>query len=63
VSAWAGRFANLDAIKFCAAVEGDCWSFMDGMPNPVRFERGDVLVMNGAASNLSQQSAHASGGT
>jgi AraC-like DNA-binding protein len=47
---WARRFANLDAVKFCAAVKGACWSFMDGMVKPVRFEHGDVLVMNGTLS-------------
>ena len=47
---WARRFANLDAVKLCAAVEGACWFFMDGMASPVRFERGDVLVTNGSRS-------------
>ncbi|MHA7685313.1 AraC family transcriptional regulator [Cupriavidus sp. PET2-C1] len=47
---WGRRFANLDAVKFCAAVEGDCWYFMEGMATPLRFERGDVLVTNGSRS-------------
>lgn len=47
---WARRFANLDAIKFCAAIEGHCWSYVEGMPKPVWFERGDVLVLNGTRS-------------
>jgi AraC-like DNA-binding protein len=44
---WTRRFANLNAVKLCAAVQGSCWRFMDGMAQPVRFENGDVLVMNG----------------
>ena len=48
--AWARRFSNLDAIKFCAATEGACWCFMDGMAAPVRFSAGDVLVTNGTRS-------------
>ena len=45
--AWGRRFANLDAVKFCAAVDGGCWYVMEGMSAPARFESGDVLVMNG----------------
>jgi AraC-like DNA-binding protein len=44
---WARRFANLDAIKFCAATEGRCWYFMEGVPGPAVLQAGDVLVMNG----------------
>ncbi|CCW19060.1 Transcriptional regulator, AraC family [Sphingobium indicum BiD32] len=44
---WARRFANLNAIKFCAAIEGKAWWFMEGMAEPLRFEAGDILVMNG----------------
>ncbi|VWB37747.1 AraC family transcriptional regulator [Burkholderia lata] len=47
---WARRFANLDAVKLCAAVDGACWYFMDGMPGPARFARGDVLIANGTRS-------------
>lgn len=47
---WARRFSNLDAIKFCAAIEGACWCFMDGMATPARFNAGDVLVTNGTRS-------------
>lgn len=46
--AWARRFANLDAIKLCAALDGSSWCFMEGMAEPAPFEAGDVLVMNGA---------------
>ncbi|WP_239950019.1 AraC family transcriptional regulator [Dyella terrae] len=48
--AWGRRCSNLDAIKFCAAIEGGCWCYMDGMAEPVRFDAGDVLVTNGTRS-------------
>jgi len=47
---WARRFANLDAIKFCAVTEGSCWYSVDGLARAVRVEAGDVLVMNGTRS-------------
>jgi AraC-like DNA-binding protein len=47
---WARRFANLDAIKICAAIDGACWYFMTGMATPAQFRAGDVLVMNGTRS-------------
>ncbi|CAN7762024.1 AraC family transcriptional regulator [Cupriavidus necator] len=47
---WARRFANLHAIKFCAATEGACWYFMDGLPEPAILQAGDVLVTNGTRS-------------
>lgn len=47
---WTRRFANLDAIKFCAVTQGGCWYFMDGLPGAARVEAGDVLVMNGTRS-------------
>ena len=47
---WARRFANLDAIKFCAVTEGGCWYFVDGLASAARVEAGDVLVMNGTRS-------------
>jgi AraC-like DNA-binding protein len=45
---WARRFDNLNAVKFCAAIEGSCWFFMEGMTSPSPFERGSILVMNGS---------------
>ncbi|MEX3943969.1 AraC family transcriptional regulator [Paraburkholderia sp. BR10937] len=45
---WGRRFDNLDAVKICAAIEGSCWFFMAGMAEPLPFERGDILVMNGS---------------
>jgi AraC-like DNA-binding protein len=44
---WARRFANLNAIKICAATEGTCWHFLEGMPAPAPFAAGDVLLMSG----------------
>ncbi|WP_208862130.1 AraC family transcriptional regulator [Paraburkholderia caballeronis] len=45
--AWARRFINLDAIKFCAVTEGGCWYSIDGMAEPARADIGDVLITNG----------------
>lgn len=44
---WARRFNNLDAIKFCAVTEGDCWYSIDGMSEPARADTGDILITNG----------------
>jgi AraC-like DNA-binding protein len=44
---WARRFANLDAIKFCAVTEGVAWYAIDGMPGSARVDAGDVLITNG----------------
>lgn len=44
---WARRFANLDAIKFCAVTEGLCWYSIDGVAEPARVDTGDVLITNG----------------
>lgn len=48
--AWARRFANLDAIKFCAVTDGACWYSIDGMSEPTRVDAGDVLITNGTRS-------------
>ncbi len=47
---WARRFENLNAVKFCAAVKGKCWYFMEGMSELARFTAGDIVVMNGTRS-------------
>lgn len=44
---WSRKFANLNAIKFCAAIDGSAWWFVEGMDEPSPFRRGDILVMNG----------------
>jgi AraC-like DNA-binding protein len=48
--AWSRRFANLDAIKFCAAIKGSVWWRLDGSDEPAPFRAGDILVMNGTGS-------------
>jgi AraC-like DNA-binding protein len=55
---WGRRFANLDAVKLCAAVEGACWFFMEGMATPSRLERGDILVTNGSRSLVLASEPH-----
>jgi AraC-like DNA-binding protein len=45
--AWARRFTNLDAIKFCAVTQGCCWYAIDGMSMPSQAQAGDVLITNG----------------
>lgn len=47
---WTRRFANLKVIKICAAIEGACWCFMEGMTEPAPFTAGNVLVINGTRS-------------
>jgi len=47
---WTRCFENLNAVKFCAAVKGECWYFMEGMSGPARFTAGDIVVMNGTRS-------------
>ncbi|MFK3705483.1 AraC family transcriptional regulator [Raoultella sp. BIGb0138] len=44
---WARRFANLDAIKFCALTQGRCWYSLDDTSPPRLAETGDVLITNG----------------
>lgn len=44
---WARRFVHKDAIKFCAVTQGTCWYGMEGIPEPVLLNAGDVLVTNG----------------
>jgi len=44
---WAQAFGNESIIRICAAAEGECWLFLEGLKSPMRFERGDVLVLSG----------------
>lgn len=44
---WSRCFENLDAIKFCAVIEGNGWYFIDGMTEPNQVAAGDVLITNG----------------
>lgn len=45
---WATSLQSDDAIKFCAATQGSCWYHVKGLPAPVLFSAGDVLVVNSA---------------
>src|SRR5580698_1235812 len=42
---WAIRFPAPDKIKFCAIVKGQCWVRIDGEQEPLRAEKGDVLLL------------------
>jgi AraC-like DNA-binding protein len=44
--AWAIRFPAPDKIKFFAVVKGHCWVRLEGEPEPVRFETGDVGLLS-----------------
>ncbi len=44
---WVRHFAQPNAIKVLAQVEGQCWLRLEGLPAPVRIETGDVIVVNG----------------
>jgi AraC-like DNA-binding protein len=44
---WAQAFENESIIRVCAAAEGECWLFLEGLKSPMRFECGDVLVLSG----------------
>jgi AraC-like DNA-binding protein len=48
---WAIRFPAPDKIKFFAVVKGSCWVGIEGEPEAVRFETGDVGLL--AASRAS----------
>ncbi|WP_438362493.1 AraC family transcriptional regulator [Paraburkholderia caribensis] len=43
---WAVRFPAPDKIKFFAVVKGKCWVRLEGEPEPVRFETGDVGLLS-----------------
>lgn len=43
---WAVRFPAPDKIKFFAVVKGSCWVRLEGQPEPVRFETGDVGLLS-----------------
>ena len=42
---WAIRFPRPEKIKFFAVVEGKCWVRIEGEPEPVLFETGDVGLL------------------
>ena len=43
---WAIRFPAPDKIKFFAVVKGQCWVRVEGVPEPARFETGDVGLLS-----------------
>ncbi len=47
---WALRFPVPTKIKFFAVVKGSCWVAIDGEPEPVRFEAGDVGLLTARRS-------------
>jgi AraC-like DNA-binding protein len=43
---WAVQFFNLrETVKCYAVVSGGCWLAMEGVPEPLRLEKGDCLVL------------------
>lgn len=47
---WALRFPVPEKIKFFAVVKGSCWVAIDGEPEPVRFDTGDVGLLTAKRS-------------
>ncbi|MFJ2398786.1 MULTISPECIES: AraC family transcriptional regulator [unclassified Streptomyces] len=45
---WALRFPRPDRLKITAVVKGSMWVAVEGMPDAVRLERGDVAVFDGS---------------
>jgi AraC-like DNA-binding protein len=43
---WAIRFPAREKIKFFAIVKGNCWVKLDGEPEPIFFETGDVGLLS-----------------
>jgi len=50
--AWAIRFPAPDKIKFFAVVKGGCWVRIEGEPEAVRFETGDVGLLAGRRTSI-----------
>jgi AraC-like DNA-binding protein len=44
--AWSLRFPVPEKIKFFAVVKGSCWVAIDGEPEPVQFQAGDVGLLS-----------------
>lgn len=42
---WAIRFPAREKIKFFAVVKGSCWVSLEGEPEPILFETGDVGLL------------------
>ncbi|WP_393086848.1 AraC family transcriptional regulator [Streptomyces sp. LN704] len=45
---WALHFPRPDRLKITAVVKGSMWVAVEGMPDAVRLERGDVAVFDGS---------------
>ena len=45
---WSIRFPAPTSIKFFAVVRGRCWARIEGEPDPVRFDTGDVGLLTAA---------------
>ncbi|MEU3243844.1 MULTISPECIES: AraC family transcriptional regulator [unclassified Streptomyces] len=45
---WALRFPRPDRLKITAVVRGSMWVAVEGLPDAVRLERGDVAVFDGS---------------
>ncbi|MEU0034797.1 AraC family transcriptional regulator [Streptomyces sp. NPDC006333] len=45
---WALRFPRPDRLKITAVVKGSMWVAVEGMPDAIRLERGDVAVFDGS---------------
>jgi len=43
---WAIRFPAPKTIKFFAVVKGNCWVSLEGEPQPVQFQSGDVGLLS-----------------
>ncbi len=43
---WAIRFPARDKIKMSAVLSGSCWFWLEGEPEPVRLEAGDVGLLS-----------------
>ena len=43
---WAIRFPRPEKIKFFAVVKGHCWVRIEGVPDPERFDTGDVGLLS-----------------
>jgi len=47
---WAIRFPAPSTIKFFAVVKGCCWVSLEGEPEPVRFDTGDIGLLSAPRS-------------
>jgi len=49
---WALRFPAPDKIKFFAVVKGHCWVSLEGLPEPMRFDAGDVGLLSARRASV-----------